>query len=34
MKQLKIIGFMAMIISISLFTNQIKAQQMATANKV
>ncbi|OPC69902.1 carboxymuconolactone decarboxylase [Elizabethkingia miricola] len=33
MKQLKIIGFMAMIISISLFTNQIKAQQMATANK-
>lgn len=30
MKQLKIIGIIAMIISISLFTNQIKAQQMAT----
>lgn len=33
MKQLKIIGLIAMIITISLFTNQIKAQQMATANK-
>jgi len=33
MKQLKIIGLVAMIIIISLFTNHIKAQQMATANK-
>ncbi|MFP3596870.1 carboxymuconolactone decarboxylase family protein [Chryseobacterium sp. SIMBA_029] len=33
MKQLKIIGLITMIISISLFTNPIKAQQMATANK-
>lgn len=33
MKQLKIIGLIAMIISISLLTNPIKAQQMATANK-
>lgn len=33
MKQLKIIGLITMIISISLFTNHIKVQQMATANK-
>jgi len=33
MKQLKIIGLIAMIISISLFTNDVKAQQMATTNK-
>jgi alkylhydroperoxidase/carboxymuconolactone decarboxylase family protein YurZ len=33
MKQLKIIGLITMMISISLFTNPIKAQQMATTNK-
>lgn len=33
MKQLKIIGLITMIISISLFTNHLKAQQMATASK-
>lgn len=33
MKQLKIIGLITMIISISLFTNPIKAQQMATIDK-
>ena len=33
MKQLKILDIIAMIISVSLFTNAIKAQQMETANK-
>jgi Uncharacterized homolog of gamma-carboxymuconolactone decarboxylase subunit len=33
MKQLKIIGLITMIISISLFTNHVKAQQMATTTK-
>ena len=33
MKHVKIIGFIAMIIAISLFTNPVKAQQMTTTNK-